>query len=158
MSERISRDGAQERTPRNLQTRESSARSMEYTPPSTLPDPTPQPGWKFRWIATALLGAALPQNVSKKTREGWEPVKASDHPELMLAGDKNGNVELGGLMLCKMPEEMVDSRNRFYRKQNTAQMESVDNNFMRQSDPRMPLFSEKKTSTTRGVGFGSGSK
>jgi hypothetical protein len=50
MSERMSRDGAQERTPRNLQTRESSARSMEYTPPSTLPDPTPQPGWKFRWI------------------------------------------------------------------------------------------------------------
>jgi hypothetical protein len=59
MSERMSRDGAQERTPRNLQTRESSARSMEYAPPSTLPDPTPQPGWKFRWIATALLGAAL---------------------------------------------------------------------------------------------------
>jgi hypothetical protein len=124
----------------------------------TLPDPTPQPGWKFRWIATALLGAALPQNVSKKTREGWEPVKALDHPELMLAGDKNGNVELGGLLLCKMPEELVDSRNNFYRKQNAAQMESVDNNFMRQSDPRMPLFSEKKTSTTRGAGFGSGSK
>jgi hypothetical protein len=94
----------------------------------------------------------------KKTREGWEPVKALDHPELMLAGDKNGNVELGGLLLCKMPEELVDSRNNFYRKQNAAQMESVDNNFMRQSDPRMPLFSEKKTSTTRGAGFGSGSK
>ena len=124
----------------------------------TLPNPDPIPGWKFRWIATALLGAALPQNVSKKTREGCEPVKASDHPELMLAGDKNGNVELGGLMLCKMPAELVDSRNNYYRKQNTAQMESVDNNFMRQSDPRMPLFSEKKTSTTRGVGFGSGSK
>jgi hypothetical protein len=76
----------------------------------------------------------------------------------MLAGDKNGNVELGGLLLCKMPEELVDSRNSFYRKQNAAQMESVDNNFMRQSDPRMPLFSEKKTSTTRGVGFGNGSK
>jgi hypothetical protein len=112
----------------------------------------------FDGIATALLGAALPQNVSRKTREGWEPVKALDHPELMLAGDKNGNVELGGLILCKMPEELVDSRNNFYRKQNASQMESVDNNFMRQSDPRMPLFSEKKSSTTRGVGFGNGSK
>jgi hypothetical protein len=158
MSERISRDGAQERTPRNLQTRESSARSMEYVPPSTLPSPDPQPGWKFRWIATSLVGMALPQNVSKKIREGWEPVKASDHPELMLAGDTNGNVELGGLMLCKQPEERVASRDEYYKRQSMAQMESVDNNFMRQSDPRMPLFSDKKSSTSKGVGFGSGSK
>jgi hypothetical protein len=158
MSERISRDGTQERTPRNLQTRESSARSMEYAPPSTLPDPTPQPGWSFRWVAISLLNQAIPQNVSRKTREGWEPVKAIDHPELMLAGDKNGNVELGGLMLCKMPTERAQSRNNFYQRQNNAQMESVDNHFMRNNDPRMPLFSEKKTSTTRGVGFGSGTK
>ena len=158
MSERISRDGTQERTPRNLQTRESSARSMEYVPPSTLPDPTPQPGWSFRWIATSVLNQAMPQNVSRKTREGWEPVKAIDHPELMLAGDKNGNVELGGLMLCKMPTELAHSRNKYYQRQNNAQMESVDNHFMRNSDPRMPLFSEKKSSTTRGVGFGNGTK
>ena len=158
MSERISRDGTQERTPRNLQTRESSARSMEYVPPSTLPDPTPQPGWSFRWIATSVLNQAMPQNVSRKTREGWEPVKAIDHPELMLAGDKNGNVELGGLMLCKMPTELANSRNSYYQRQNNAQMESVDNHFMRNSDPRMPLFSEKKSSTTRGVGFGNGTK
>lgn len=158
MSERISRDGTQERTPRNLQTRESSARSMEYVPPSTLPDPTPQPGWSFRWIATSVLNQAMPQNVSRKTREGWEPVKAIDHPELMLAGDKNGNVELGGLMLCKMPTELAQSRNKYYQRQNNAQMESVDNHFMRNSDPRMPLFSEKKSSTTRGVGFGNGTK
>jgi len=158
MSERISRDGTQERTPRNLQTRESSARSMEYTPPSTLPDPTPQPGWNFRWIATSLLNQALPQNVSRKTRDGWEPVRATDHPELMLAGDKNGNVELGGLMLCKMPTERVESRTHFYQQKNTAQVESVDNHFMRNNDPRMPLFSEKKSATTRGVGFGTGTK
>ena len=158
MSERISRDGTQERTPRNLQTRESSARSMEYVPPSTLPDPTPQPGWSFRWIATSVLNQAMPQNVSRKSREGWEPVKAADHPELMLAGDKNGNVELGGLMLCKMPTELVQSRNNYYQRQNKSQMESVDNNFMRNSDPRMPLFSERKSSTTRGVGFGNGTK
>ena len=153
MSERISRDGAQDRTPRNLQTRESSARSMEYTPPSTLPDPTPQPGWSFRWIATALLNQSLPQNVSRKTRDGWEPVRASDHPELMLAGDKNGNVELGGLMLCKMPTERVQARTQFYQRQNTAQVESVDNHFMRNNDPRMPLFKERRSE----VSFGRGS-
>lgn len=157
MSERISRDGAQERTPRNLQTRETTVRAV-YVPPSTLPEPEPQPGWRFRWIATEVLGQRVPQNVSKKIREGWEPVKAVDHPELMLAEDKNGNVEMGGLLLCKMPEEKTEARSVHYNQQAKAQMESVDNNFMRNSDPRMPLFSEMKSSTTRGVGFGNGSK
>ena len=157
MSERISRDGAQERTPRNLQTRESDAR-MVYRPASTLPNPDPRPGLKFRWVATELLGQSHASNVSKKMREGWEPVSASDYPELLLQGNANGNVEIGGLMLCSMPEELADSRNQYYNRQATAQMESVDNNFMRSSDARMPLFSEKKTSVTKGVGFGSGSK
>jgi hypothetical protein len=157
MSERISRDGAQERTPRNLQTRESNTRSV-YVPPSALPEPEPQPGWRFRWIATEVLGQGVPQNVSKKTREGWEPVRAVDHPELMLAANTNGNVEMGGLLLCKMPTELADSRTSYYNQQAKSQMESVDNNFMRNNDPRMPLFSEKKSSTTRGVGFGNGSK
>lgn len=156
MSERISRDSAQERAPRNLQTRESEARAT-YAPPSTLPVPNPEPGYRFRWVATSFLGQANPQNVSKKTREGWEPVKAADHPELMLQGDANGNVEIGGLMLCKMPEERALSRNDYYTNRAQAQMESVDNNFMRSNDPRMPLFSEKKSTVSRGVKFGSGS-
>ena len=157
MSERISRDGAQERTPRNLQTRESKARTV-YVPASTLPTPDPRPGLKFRWVATQLLGQSHASNVSKKMREGWEPVRAEDYPELLLQGNTNGNVEIGGLMLCSMPEELAQSRNEYYNRQATAQMESVDNNFLRSSYARMPLFSEKKSSVTKGVGFGSGSK
>ena len=143
------------RTNRDLQTRENTARAV-YTPPSTLPTPTPQPGWSFRWVATSVLGESNASNVSKKSREGWEPVRAEDHPELKLAADKNGNVELGGLMLCKMPSEMVDARNEYYRNQAQAQIDSVDNHFLRNNDPRMPLFSDKKSNTTRGGGFGSG--
>jgi hypothetical protein len=100
---------------------------------------------------------ADPTNVSKKMREGWEPVKAADHPELMLVGNATtGNVEIGGLMLCKMPKELAQSRDEYYQRQSQAQMDSVDNHFMRNNDPRMPLFSEKKSSVERG--FGSGSK
>jgi hypothetical protein len=146
---------AEPRTPRELNSREKTARAV-YVPPSTLPDPTPEPGYVYRWIATHVLGQADPTNVSKKLREGWEPVKATDHPELMLLGNKNGNVEIGGLMLCKMSKELAQSRDEYYAKQAKAQMESVDNSFMRNNDPRMPLFSEKKSSTSRGVGFGSG--
>jgi hypothetical protein len=146
---------AEIRTPRDLASREKTTRTVAYVPPSTLPDPTPEPGYVFRWIATHVLGQTDPTNVSKKLREGWEPVKASDHPELMLAGSKSGNVELGGLMLCKMPTEMAAARTEYYNGQAHAQMESVDNNFLRNNDSRMPLFADRKSTTSRG-GFGNG--
>lgn len=145
------------RNPRDLASREKSTRAV-YVPPSALPDPTPEPGYVYRWIATHVMGEAQNINVSNKMREGWEPVKAVDHPELMLQGnEKTGNVEIGGLMLCKMPRELAQARDEYYAKQARAQMESVDNTFMRNNDPRMPLFSDRKSSSTRG-GFGSGSK
>jgi hypothetical protein len=145
------------RNPRALETRDKITRYV-YTPASALPDPTPEPGMVYRWIATHVLGQ--PQhNVSSKMREGWEPVKAVDHPELMIEGNaKTGNVEIGGLMLCKMPRERAQARDEYYAKQAQAQMESVDNNFMRNNDPRMPLFADRKSTTSRGGGFGSGSK
>jgi hypothetical protein len=148
----------QDRTARDLKSRDKSARAV-YVPPSNLPDPTPEPGWTYHWVSTHILGQANPTNVSQKMREGWEPVKATDHPELMLMGnEKTGNVEIGGLMLCKMPIERYRARLDYYNRQAQGQMDSVDNHFLRNNDPRMPLFAEKKSSTTRGAGFGSGSK
>jgi hypothetical protein len=132
---------------------------MVYVPPNALPDPTPEPGYSYRWIGTHILGQAYPTNVSRQMREGWEPVKAKDHPELMIEGSAlTGNVEIGGLMLCKMPTELAQSRKAYYDKQAANQMESVDNSFMRNNDPRMPLFADRKSTTSRGQGFGSGSK
>lgn len=145
------------RTPRDIETRATNTRAV-YVPPSTLPVPTPQPGYSFRWIATAVLGQADPSNVSKKMREGWEPVRAEDHPELQLPPNQNGNVELGGLMLCKMPTDRVEARNQYYENHAQAQMESVDNSYLRNNDPRMPMFSEKRSTTSRGGGFGNGTK
>lgn len=146
---------AEPRIQRELQTRDKDTRAQaEYTPPSTLPEPLPQPGYRFRYIRTSILGQADPTNVSARTREGWVPVKAADHPELNIPANKDGNVEVGGLMLCKAPVEFVEARNAFYAKQNKAQVESVDNHFMRNNDPRMPLFSDRRSETS----FGSGKK
>ena len=149
---------AENRTPRDLESRAKTARAV-YVPPTNLPDPTPEPGYLYRWVATHILGQAEHTNVSRKMREGWEPVKAEDHPELMLLGnEKTGNVEIGGLMLCKMSIEQARARDEYYAKQAADQMNSVDNHFMRNNDPRMPLFSDRKSSASRGNGFGSGSK
>lgn len=142
---------AENRTPRDLVTREKTARAV-YVPPSALPDPTPEPGWRFRWIATSVNGQSYAQNVAMRMREGWVPVKAEDHPELMLPANAAGNVEIGGLMLCKQPEESVEARNAYYNDQASKQEQSVDNTLMRQSDARMPLFNERKSTTTFGKG------
>jgi len=63
------------------------------------------------------------------------------------------NIEIGGLLLCKTPTEFVQQRNAYFANQTQAQTEAVDNSFMRQSDARMPLFREGKSSTTFGKGF-----
>jgi hypothetical protein len=94
--------------------------------------------------------------MSGKMREGWEPVRAEDHPEMMLTANPSGNLEIGGLILCKAPEELMDQRNAYYNKQARAQMDSVNNTLFRENDPRMPLFKDHKSETSRSA-FGSGS-
>ena len=149
---------ADNRLTRELGNRETTKRVTSWVPPQTLPTPKSQPGWVFRWIRTSIMGQADPTNLSAKLREGWEPVKAADHPELMMSSDPNSRfkegVEIGGLVLCKAPEEMVESRKEWFDKQTLSQSEAVDNNFMKTNDARMPLFNEKRS----GVSFGKGSK
>lgn len=146
-----------ERNPRELDTRARSERPKQWMPPTLLPDPTPEEGYVYRWIRVSTLGTNDPGNVSGKLREGWEPVKASDHPEIQLMGGGEsrfpGSIEIGGLLLCKTPAELVQQRNGYYQRQAEGQMQSVDNSYMRESDARMPLFRERKSE----VSFGRGS-
>ena len=147
---------AENRLARELEHRESAQRKMAWTPPQTLPEPRQEEGWVYRWIRTSIMGQADPTNTSAKLREGWEPVKAEDHPELMLQADPNskfkGNIEIGGLLLCKAPEALMKQRDDYYAKQAQAQIQSVDNNFMRLNDERMPLFNERRSTTSFGKG------
>ena len=147
----------QTRKSRELDTRATTTRPAKWLPPQLLPDPTPEPGYAFRWIRTSTLGKDDPTNLSSKLREGWEPVKASDHPEIRLFGTVNGqfpdSVVVGGLMLCKTPVEFTEQRDEYYRQQAETQMNSVDNTYMRESDPRMPLFKERSTKVTFGKGI-----
>ena len=137
-------------------TREKTTRKRAWQRPEVLPSPTPEPGYAFHWVRVATLGQIDATNVSSKLREGWEPVKAEDHPEITLVTTEQerfkDNVVIGGLMLCKAPKELVEERTEYYENQSKAQISSVDNNLMRENDPRMPLFNERKTKVTFGKG------
>ena len=110
---------AENRVDRKLETRDKSSRKKHWQRPETLPSPTPRPGYTHRWVRVSSRGTVDATNVSSKLREGWEPVKAIDHPEVTL----------------------VD-----------IEQERFADNLMRESDPRMPLFNNRKTSVTFGNG------
>ena len=147
---------AENRLARELETSETIKRPEAWTPPELLPKFDQKPGWAYRWIRTSMVGQSDARNVSSKLREGWEPVKLADHPEMQYYVDPDSrfkdSVEIGGLLLCKTPQEFVNQRNAYYAAQAQAQTEAVDNSLMKESDSRMPLFKERKSTTTFGKG------
>jgi len=147
---------ATNRITRELETRSTYERPTAWAQPDLLPEPDKQAGYSYRWIRVSTLNQADPRNLSGKLREGWEPVGIEEQPQFQLLVDPNSrykdNIEIGGLLLCKTPEEFVSQRNTHYQKQAESQMDAVDSSLMRQSDPRMPLFKDSKSSTTFGKG------
>ena len=147
---------AENKLAREMSTRAMSERPKQWMPPELLPEPDKEAGYAYRWIRVSMLNQADPRNLSTKIREGWEPVRIEEQPKFQLLVDPNSrfkdNIEIGGLLLCKAPEEFVEQRSAYYNNQTQAQTEAVDNNLMRQSDPRMPLFKERKSSTSFGKG------
>jgi len=147
---------AENRQSRDVQTRATVERPKQWAPAELLPEPDKQAGYAYRWIRVSSLNAPDPRNLSAKLREGWEPCRIEEQPKFQLLVDPNSrykdNIEIGGLLLCKTPVEFVEQRNKHYSDQANAQMAAVDNTLMRQSDPRMPLFNEQKTTNSFGKG------
>jgi len=142
------------REKRAAETRATFERPTKWMPAALLPDPDPEPGWSYRWIRLSTLNNPDPSNISSKLREGWEPVKSADQPKLRLMSNPNGRfpdgIEIGGLLLCKTPAEFTEQRDEYYRNIANSQMQSVDNTYMRESHPKMPLFKERSSEVTFG--------
>jgi len=147
---------AQNRLQREMESRTTQERPKQWQQAELLPEPDKEPGYVYRWVRTATLNTADPRNLSGKLREGWEPVQVEEQPKFKLLIDPNsrfsGNIEIGGLLLCKCPSELMEQRNEYFARQARSQEEAVNNNLMRQSDPRMPIFNERKSSTSFGKG------
>ena len=148
---------AENRLQREFNKREQAERPKSWQPASALPEPDKQPGYVYRWIRLTAKGEADAKNVASKFREGWEPVQLEEQPQYKLIADPNtrfdGGIQIGELLLCKMPSEFKDQRASHYARKNREQMESVDNHYLRENDPRMPVFRERKSTTSFGRGI-----
>jgi len=96
---------------RELDTRMTAERPKQWQQPELLPEPDKQPGYSYRWIRVSTLDQSDARNLSAKLREGWEPVSVEEQPQFSLLVDPNSRfkdkIEIGGLLLCKTPEEFV---------------------------------------------------
>jgi len=145
---------ATERTARAADARDGETRAAEeinWRPPSLLPDPDPRPGYVHRWVRYGLAGAMDSKNVSERRREYWEPCKIEDYPEfghmVMDHGDKaSGNIEIGGLVLCRMPERIAAQRQAYYDRLNRNQISAIDDQLKKEENPVMPMLAERATS------------
>ena len=147
---------ATNRLQRELDNRVQAERPKQWQQPELLPQPDKQPGYAYRWIRVSTLDNSDARNLSSKLREGWEPVRVEEQPQFALLVDPQSrykdNIEIGGLLLCKTPSEFIGQRNEYVQNQTDAQTRAVDNNLMRQSDARMPIFKEGRSEVSFGKG------
>lgn len=146
-----------DRAPRSADTRDSEARLKPWQPPSLLDAPIPPSGYVYRWLRESMVGQDDKANMSKRIREGWEPVRAEEHPEFEAPTVEDGRhigvIGVGGLILAKMPIETVNQRRAYYKQMAADQMQAVDSNLMRESDSRMPISQPNRNSQ---ITFGKG--
>lgn len=128
-----------------------------YKPMSDLPEPEPQPGFTHRYIRVSTNSVADTRNVGRRFQEGWVPCTVEEQPRVArmlgrVAVNADGNIEVGGLMLCKLPLEILRAREAYYREWSKTQIEAVDNTYMRDQNARMPkLAPDRSTRVATGI-------
>ena len=146
-----------DRSPRSAESRDKTSRRKPWQPPSLLDAPPPPQGYVYRWIRESMIGQNDPANMSKRIREGWEPVRAEDHPDFEAPsiddGKHAGVIGVGGLILAKIPKETVEERRAYYQNVADQQIQAVDNDLMRESNQVMPISNPNRSTK---VTFGKG--
>lgn len=117
------------RRTRAEETRESTApRKLKWEPPSNLPEPNHREGWRHRWCATSVQGDQATVMMQKRLAEGWVPVNGEEYPEVTTRIHNHpgkGEIHFGGMILCRMPVELAESRAEYFANQNRTEMAGV---------------------------------
>ena len=144
------------KTPRASQTRTAEKRPTTWTPPSSLDAPPAPAGFRHRWIRTEVLGFDDTKNMSGKMRSGWELVRADEYPEsqypIVKDGKYAGVIGVGGLVLARIPEEIVKSRSEYFKRITQDRIKSIDADLMKEQRPGMPINIERQSRVTFGGG------
>ena len=142
------------KTSRASQTRAKEELKKVWTPPNSLDAPAAPTGYRHQWIRESILGQLDTKNVASSLREGWSLVRADEYPESkypeMTEGRYAGIIGVGGLLLARLPEEIAIQIDAYYKKQNEAKEEAVENNLMKEQHPSMKFQKESNTRVTFG--------
>jgi hypothetical protein len=153
-------DKIKNRTSRESEVRNKELRNKPWTPPSSLDAPPAPVGFCHRWIRVESMGFQDTANVSKKLREGWEFVRSEeiknslgdhDYP-VIRDGQYAGLIGVGGLVLARIPEEIVKSRAEYFRKITQDRMTAIDNDLMKEQRPGMAININRQSRVTFGGG------
>ena len=147
------------KTSRSENSREKQKRTQPWRPPSSLDAPKAPEGFKHRWIRSETLGVDDKKNMAGRLREGFELVRADEYPEFPSPTIENGKHEgvigVGGLLLARIPNEIVKEREDYFKSQTKAQEDSVDNNLFKEQHRSMPISVDRQSRVTFGGGRGS---
>ncbi len=139
---------------RESETRANTERRKEWAPPSQLDAPPAPNGFKHRWIRAEAVGQMDQKNVSARLREGWEFVRADEYPEMewpsIDSGRYEGVIAVGGLMLARIPNEIVAQRKAYFEQLTQDKDEAVANDPMKDQHPSMPISKERSSRVTFG--------
>ena len=142
-------------TSRASQTRSKSERPKVWVPPSSLDAPPAPEGFRYRWIRAESVGFQDTKNITGRLREGYELVRAEevvnadDYP-ILEEGKYKGVIGVGGLLLAKVPDEIVKQRNDYMLNRHQERSDAVNNDLMREQDKRMPINVERQSRVTFG--------
>ena len=144
----------EKRTSRASQTRVKEERKKVWTPPSSLDAPPAPDGYKHRWLRAESMGFDDTSNMSAKLRSGYELVRADQYPDAnyptVQDGKYKGVIGVGGLLLARIPEEIVESRKEYFAKQTKDKSDAIENDLMKEQHPSMPINNERQTRVTFG--------
>jgi hypothetical protein len=143
-----------DRKPRTADTRETDSRRKPWAPPSVLDAPPAPEGYKHRWIRASIRGEEDKGNVFNRLRQGYEPVRAEEHPEYQAPtiddGKHAGVIGNGGLILTRVPVETAHERTEYYGNRTREQMTAVDQDLMKEQHPSMPINQQRQSRVSFG--------